>query len=617
MGLFSLITSLVCNLLLIPVVREVSIRLGKVSRPREDRWHRIPTPTLGGVGIFLSFFIGLLITVIINHNLVSDWGSGVKSTIQVFQNLRWGFLLGSTFIFCLGLYDDFKRISPPAKLIGQIVAATIVIAFGFTTRFFTPRLENSIVAGLPNILLTYIWIVGITNAINLLDNMDGLAGGISLITTGFLAFLFWRAGNDGLFVLSLALAGSTLGFLFYNFPPAKIFMGDSGSMFLGFTLAVMAIAHQPQASNVFAVMAVPTLLLLLPILDTILVTVTRILRGQSPADGGKDHTSHRLIAFGLTERQTLIVLYGAAFFSGLAAIVVEEIGYTLSLIFIPLLVIALVLLSAYLGGIKISIPDTGSEPARLRTEPRSNPLLRVMLDLTFKRRILEVVLDFVIIILAYYLAFVIRYGLNLNFIALQIFLSSLPYTLVATYLSFFYYGVYRGVWRYVGVSDFVRYIKAVLGAVILTAGATFAYQMVTIGVGPHEYPIFSSVILLLFGLFLFLGLAFTRSSFKVLDSYSGLKSRGTDQRILIIGAGDAGEMALRWILMNPYLGYKPVGFLDVDPFKSGRNIHGIPVMGGLELLEQMLDLHKIEGVILAEMNIKNPSPLNIANSIRC
>ena len=139
MGLFSLITSLVCNLLLIPVVREVSIRLGKVSRPREDRWHRIPTPTLGGVGIFLSVFLGLLITVIFNHNLVSDWGSGVKSTIQVFQNLRWGFLLGSTFIFCLGLYDDFKRISPPAKLIGQIVAATIVIAFGFTTRFFTPE----------------------------------------------------------------------------------------------------------------------------------------------------------------------------------------------------------------------------------------------------------------------------------------------------------------------------------------------------------------------------------------------------------------------------------------------------------------------------------------------
>jgi FlaA1/EpsC-like NDP-sugar epimerase len=230
-----------------------------------------------------------------------------------------------------------------------------------------------------------------------------------------------------------------------------------------------------------------------------------------------------------------------------------------------------------------------------------------MLNLTFKRRILEVVLDFVIIILAYYLAFVIRYGLNLNSLALQVFLSSLPYTLVATYLSFFYFGVYRGVWRYVGVADFVRYGKAVLGAVILTAGATFIIQIISGGAASEAYPLFAPEILLLFGLFLFLGLAFTRSSFKVLDSYSGLKSREADQRILIIGAGDSGEMALRWILMNPRLGYKPVGFLDADPFKSGRNIHGIPVLGGVELLEHLLDLHKIDGVILAEMNIKEQS----------
>ena len=184
-------------------------------------------------------------------------------------------------------------------------------------------MSNEILAQLPNIVLTFFWLVGITNAINLLDNMDGLAGGISLITALILSYFFWQAGNFSLFLFSMALAGALLAFLIFNYPPASIFMGDSGSLFIGFTLAALAIAQRPQASNVFAVMAVPTLLFLLPILDTSLVTITRLLRGQSPAQGGSDHTSHRLVAFGLSERQTLSVLYGVAIFSGILAAALE------------------------------------------------------------------------------------------------------------------------------------------------------------------------------------------------------------------------------------------------------------------------------------------------------
>ena len=223
-----------------PVVRWFSFRIGQVVIPRTERWHKQPTPTLGGIGMFIAFLISLVIMWLIN--------SDQKIFIE-----RWSILVGIAIMFAIGLYDDFKHISPPVKLVFQIIAATIVIFFGHNTiDFFRWPIAN--------ILLTFFWLVGITNAINLLDNMDGLAGGVALITSGFLSIFFWRTGNPELLILSLALAGSILGFLIFNFPPAKIFMGDSGSMFLGFSLAVLAIARRTQASNIFAIVGVPTLI---------------------------------------------------------------------------------------------------------------------------------------------------------------------------------------------------------------------------------------------------------------------------------------------------------------------------------------------------------------------
>ena len=214
---------------LVPLVRLISIRLGKVARPREDRWHRKPTPTLGGIGIFVAFAASLLVS------------AGLNDT---WDTIPWGMLAGSLIMFLLGLFDDLRRITPPAKLVGQILAAAVIIFQGYTTRFFTPRLEDTLLAQLPNIVLTFFWLVGITNAINLLDNMDGLAGGIALVTAGFLGYFAWTSGDQGLLMIALALAGSLLGFLVFNFPPASIFMGDSGSLFLGFTLAATAIARR-------------------------------------------------------------------------------------------------------------------------------------------------------------------------------------------------------------------------------------------------------------------------------------------------------------------------------------------------------------------------------------
>ena len=158
----SFFAALILCLALIPIVKRVSHKYGVVAQPRKDRWHKTATPLMGGAAIFSAFILTILISIAI----MGEW-----------HFVNWGMLAGSVILFCLGLYDDYRPMTPQAKLIGQIIAAALVILQGYTTDFFSPRLDNQIIAELPNILLTFFWLVGITNAINLLDNMDGLAGG--------------------------------------------------------------------------------------------------------------------------------------------------------------------------------------------------------------------------------------------------------------------------------------------------------------------------------------------------------------------------------------------------------------------------------------------------------
>ena len=554
---------------LIPVVRQLSHRLGKDVKPREDRWHKKSTATLGGIGIFSAFILSLLVSAAVR----SGW-----------DTIPWGLLLGSAVIFVFGLYDDFRPLSPPAKLVGQLLAATVVVSLGYTTNFFTPRLANPLLAQLPNLALTYFWLIGIANAVNLLDNMDGLAGGIALITALFLSFFFWQSGNQGLLAISLALAGGVLAFLVFNFPPASIFMGDSGSQMLGFTLAALAIARQPQASNVLAVFGVPTLLFLLPILDTTLVTLTRVLRGESPIKGGRDHASHRLIAFGLSERQAVLVLYAVAVLAGVAGLGIEALDYTLSLVVVPIVILSLALLTAYLGGLKVVVGGRSTQPIG-----SSRTFTRIMLELAYRRRVFEMILDFFLIGIAYYLSFLVVYGLALDNATLQLYLQSLPLALGAAYIAFFTFGVYRGVWRYIGVDDLLRYVATVVGTVILLVLAVWLL---------HEPGEYAPILFPLFGLFLFLGLAATRSSFRVLDRFSGQQKRVEEAPVLICGARDAGEIALRWILMNPELRYRVVGFVDRDPFLAGRQIHGVTVIGRPDDLPAILAEHEVQGLIV-------------------
>ena len=521
-------------------------------------------------------FIAFIAAILFSSLVASNWN---------LWETRWSLILGSVMMFGLGLYDDFKRISPPIKLAGQMLAATVVIFFGENTINFFPW-------PIANILLTFFWLVGITNAINLLDNMDGLAGGVSMIAAGVLCYFFWRGDDADLLTLALAIVGAILGFLVFNFPPAKIFMGDSGSMLLGFSLAALSIARRTQASNVFAVVGVPTLLFLLPIIDTTLVTITRLLRGQSPTQGGTDHTSHRLIAFGLSERQAVLVLYTIAFVSGLVAAGLEALDYDLSLVLVPLLLIILSLFAAYLGRMKVVSTSSVTNQGGVVT--------RFMANLTYKRRIFEILLDLILIGMAYYLAFWTRFGLDMTTVSMGLFLSSWPIALLAAYLSFIVFRVYRGMWKYVGFSDLLRYGEAVLVAVIVT------YLCVKV---VYSQPPYTADIFFLYAIFLYFGLAGSRSSFQLFERYSNQYRKQTEKEyVLFYGAGDAGELALRWILRNSELGLAPVGFLDDDPYLWGQQIHGVEVLGGPEKLTEVLKNRQIDTVIFASNLLLSTQP---------
>jgi UDP-GlcNAc:undecaprenyl-phosphate GlcNAc-1-phosphate transferase len=281
-----------------PIIRRVASRLGIVDQPDARRVHLAPVPLLGGIAIYAGFIVALLL-----------FGEGWVLSQAI------GILVGATIVSFLGIWDDRWGVRPVLKLSGQATAAGILIISGVQVSFLPhPAL---------NVAVTLLWIVGITNALNLLDNMDGLSGGVGAVAAAF--FLLLAAWNGQYLVASLAAAllGVCIGFLVYNFNPASIFMGDAGSMFLGFILAVVGIKLRfPGRPNAITWM-IPVVVLGLPIFDTTLVVFSRLRRGINPlTNPGKDHVSHRLVLLGLSQRQAVVLLYGVCGILGLVGVLI-------------------------------------------------------------------------------------------------------------------------------------------------------------------------------------------------------------------------------------------------------------------------------------------------------
>ena len=284
-----------------PLARWAAPRLGVMDQPSIRKVHAKPMPRLGGAAIYLAFIIALL--------LFGD-RSYVSQAV--------GILLGATLVSFCGLWDDRGMLHPLIKLvIGQPLAALILIASGVRVTFLPHPLLN--------ILVTIFWVMGITSAMNMLDNMDGLTGGVGAIASAFFLLMAAMHGQYLVGGLSAALLGACLGFLIYNFNPASIFMGDGGALFMGFVLASAGIKLRFPGSPAVVTWMVPVFVLGLAVFDTTLVSVSRLRRGLNPmTTPGKDHLSHRLVALGFSQREAVMALYLVSGVLGVLALFVIQ-----------------------------------------------------------------------------------------------------------------------------------------------------------------------------------------------------------------------------------------------------------------------------------------------------
>lgn len=553
--------ALALSLALTPLVRAFARRYDIIARPRSDRFSKRPTAMLGGVAIYLAVLLAYLLFV---------------------PHTREGWVVmgASTALFVVGLVDDFLHIKPYQKLIGQVLGASAVVYFGL----LLPWGWGASVA----MAVTIFWLIGITNAINLLDNMDGLAAGISAVAAGFIAANFAINGQTTEAVMLSVFAAALVGFLVYNSSPASIFMGDCGSLFVGFFLASSALlsAAGDRGRSFLVVIAVPVLILFIPIFDTTLVTVVRKLSGRAASQGGRDHASHRLVALGLSERRAVWMLYAFAGSSGLLAMVVRQFEYHTGIAMVAGFAVALTLVGVYLAGVKVY------DEAEVQAA-REKPLVSFLVDLSYKRRIFEVLLDVMLVILAYYFSYVLIFGSDLGAEVWLLFLSTVPVLIFVKMSALLVAGVYRGLWRYISLDNLIVYAKAVgAGSVMSVLALLFAFR----------FQGFSRAVFVLDAMIFFLMLAGSRVAFRLFRQLLPSPSSG-GRRVLIYGAGDAGELLLREMRNNLRLQYTPVGFVDDDPFKKGKVIHGLRVFGGNGHLRRICVEQQVEEVLISSSRI--------------
>ena len=321
----ALVAALLVSFVSTPVVKALAQRMGAMDVPKDARrMHDHPIPRMGGLAIFFGFMLSVLVF------------------LPLTEQLR-GMLLGASLIVVLGILDDIYALSAKLKFVVQIVAALIAVSQGnVITVLSNPNIfsdDSFWDLGILSVPVTVLWIVGITNAVNLIDGLDGLACGVSTISSMTMLVIALVVAEADVAIIMAALAGACIGFLPYNLNPAKIFMGDTGSTFLGFVLAVVSIQGLFKYAAIIS-FAVPFLMLALPIFDTCFAIIRRVSKGQSPMSPDRSHIHHRLIDMGFSQKQAVAVLYVISAILGLSAVVLTTSGELRALLFLAALCVA-------------------------------------------------------------------------------------------------------------------------------------------------------------------------------------------------------------------------------------------------------------------------------------
>ena len=321
------IIAFIISFVITPVIKKIAFRVGAVDRPDMRKVHSGLMPRLGGLAVYLAFTVTVLVSGPLSKSM-------------------FGLLVGGSLIMLIGMVDDIRDISPRAKLLGQVMAAGVLVAFGIKISFITNPLGGLIYLdwlgidwGIP---LTIFWIVGVTNAVNLIDGLDGLAGGLASIAALTLGVIGWFETEMSIVLPAVILSASIMGFLKYNFHPAKIFMGDSGSLFLGFMLSGLSVIGLTKGAAVVSIF-VPILILGIPIFDTLFAITRRYFNNQPILAADKEHLHHKLLALGLSHRQTVLVMYAFSIVLSVSAVFLTFLSTAQAfLVFLGITILALV-----------------------------------------------------------------------------------------------------------------------------------------------------------------------------------------------------------------------------------------------------------------------------------
>jgi UDP-GlcNAc:undecaprenyl-phosphate GlcNAc-1-phosphate transferase len=515
-----------------------------VAHPSGERWSERPTPTFGGVGIFAGFAAGVAVALAAG---IVDWSGELG-----------GVLAGVAIVFVAGLVDDLWHLSPVAKLGAQLTAAVVVLASGLNVEV----VGNDVLAWAIGLL----WLVGITNAFNLLDNMDGLAATLAIVSCAYLAIdALTEHENETVLALALALGLACAGFLPFNLRPqrgAAVFMGDSGSQVVGFGLASLALAASwTVAGTTVATILLPLLVLAIPILDTTLVTIARLVEKRPVTQGGRDHTSHRLVYYGLSETKAVLLLAIVASAIGATALAYNVLDNgRLTAVGVLVTFVLLVQFGSFLSDLE--------ERSRRGVEGPEPSLWRA---LVFEpRRLVEVFADFVLICASFLAAYVLAVGGAGTEFQRSVYLSALPILLAARYVFFVALGVYRRVWRFATARDVVPIAVGCAGSAVAAYAILVALRPIGSFPAVQIFVIDAVVCTALVGA--------SRLAIRLLpEAFAG---RGERRRVLVVGAGRAGRSLARELREGGEACV--VGFLDDNPRVRRRRILGVSVVGSLD-----------------------------------
>ncbi|HLP17670.1 MAG TPA: hypothetical protein VK470_15515 [Bacteroidota bacterium] len=582
------------SLVLTPQVMKLAAAVGAMDYPNARKVHTKAMPRMGGVAICGGFFASFLLLVTIDSSIIA------QTWLSTAEGLSLAMVL--FLVLALGIWDDIDPLGPAQKFLVQLLLSTIIYLAGFRISTISlPFMNQTLCLGLFDYPLTMIWMIGITNAINLIDGLDGLASGVATIAFLTISPIAIFNGDMGTACMALLLSGALIGFLRFNFNPARIFLGDSGSLFLGFALSVLSMHSSTKGSAAFAIV-VPILALGLPIMDTFLSMARRLLRSflpdaqtanssllnklKSMFQPDKSHIHHRLLARGLSHRNAVLVLYAISFALGITAF-----SLTVMSNFDASFVLGAVGASTVIGVRQLRYREMAVLQNGVFLPLYNHPLM--------KRDALQVFFDVAFILVSFSCAYALThwlYGLPQE--QPRVVVELLAAVTVIQVSVFRISGLYRGTFRLLGLGDVLRMIKCVgfaLTATIITG---------IIVVSPLKT---DHVLTLMLDFYFLLTLVVGfRMSFRVLQ-YLSHKDLKAGKRVLFYGADDNGIMMLDRILDSTVTNYSPIGFLDDDSTLEGKTLNGYPIYGGHWKLSFLLRTIGVDEIILCSDSIKETS----------